>query len=97
MKKMCEQDYDENEDLYLKSIMEQKMREKKRLIFLYKHLHKEIRESYGRDDETFDDMAFLEFAEDSIEKNWVSIQYLIKEMQIINEGKKNEVEKNDMC
>ena len=79
---MYEADYDD--------IMYEKMKEKKRLIYLYKHLHKEIRESYGRDDESFDDMAFYEFAEDSIERNWVSIQYLIKEMQIINEGEKNE-------
>ena len=42
-----------------------KMKEKKKLIYLYQELKK--------DDEP-DAMAFLEFAEDSIDDNWKTIQ-----------------------
>lgn len=65
-------------------IMYEKMKEKNRLIYLYQELKK--------DDEP-NAMAFLEFAEDSIEDNWKTIQRIIDESCL----EKNEVEKNDMC
>ncbi len=74
---MYEKDYDD--------IMYEKMKEKKRLIYLYKHFI----ENYGTNC-----MGFYEFLEDSIEENWKTITKMTIEYR---EREKNEVEKNDMC
>ena len=63
-------------------IMYEKMQEKNRLIYLYQELKK---------DDKPDAMAFLEFAEDSIEQNWETIQRIIDESCL----EKNEVGKNE--
>jgi len=71
---MYEADYDD--------IMYEKMKEKKKLIYLYKDLKK--------DDEP-NAMAFFEFVEDSIEDNWKTILRIIDELCL----EKKEVEKNE--
>lgn len=72
---MYEQDYDD--------IMESKMREKRKLIYLYKHLI----ENYDAKC-----MGFYEFLEDSIEENWKTITKMAEEYR---ERKKNGDEKNE--